>query len=409
MADISQINLPTSGGSTTYDINAKKVNGHTVGIDVPANAVFTDTKNTAGSTDTSSKIFLVGATSQANNPQTYSDNEVYVTSGTLTSAKSDTKAIVARTGSGTAGSTSGTTQTPALWTFNSGITVANGEIYFIKIPVAGGTYGVWLSLNNGTNYYPVAVSSGKSRFTTHYAKNTVIAVTYESGGKCTCYPKAGGDTTSDVTGIFRVLNDYDANTTYSAISASELTTGTATTLRTVRADYLKSGVNDLIDAKVWTGTQEQYDDITTPDPSVTYFITDGVVNPVPATNISYNNTSSGLTANTVQSAIDEVNSSTQWIGVATKTGSTAITLPSTWTELFILCQYGNSSAVQAQCVQTNIIRPAVDTTRVFTFGGATIFAQVQFASATSVSMIYFGVSGTAYTSTSQIRVWAKTA
>lgn len=42
-----------------------------------------DTKNTAGSTDTSSKIFLIGATSQAANPQTYSDDQVYVTSGTL--------------------------------------------------------------------------------------------------------------------------------------------------------------------------------------------------------------------------------------------------------------------------------------------------------------------------------------
>lgn len=44
---------------------------------------YTDTKNTAGSTDTSSKIFLIGATSQAANPQTYSDNELYVTSGAL--------------------------------------------------------------------------------------------------------------------------------------------------------------------------------------------------------------------------------------------------------------------------------------------------------------------------------------
>ncbi len=43
-----------------------------------------DTKNTAGSTDTSSKIYLIGATSQAANPQTYSDNEVYATSGVLT-------------------------------------------------------------------------------------------------------------------------------------------------------------------------------------------------------------------------------------------------------------------------------------------------------------------------------------
>lgn len=46
-----------------------------------------DTKNTAGSTDTSSKIYLIGATSQAANPQTYSDNEVYTTSGVLTTKK----------------------------------------------------------------------------------------------------------------------------------------------------------------------------------------------------------------------------------------------------------------------------------------------------------------------------------
>ena len=58
----------------TYSINAT----------VPSGAVFTDTKNTAGSTDTSSKIFLIGATSQAANLQTYSDNEVYATSGVLT-------------------------------------------------------------------------------------------------------------------------------------------------------------------------------------------------------------------------------------------------------------------------------------------------------------------------------------
>ena len=41
----------------------------------PAN---TDTKNTAGSTDTSSKIYLIGATSQAANPQTYSHDTAYV-------------------------------------------------------------------------------------------------------------------------------------------------------------------------------------------------------------------------------------------------------------------------------------------------------------------------------------------
>ncbi len=42
-----------------------------------------DTKNTAGSTNTTSKFFVIGATSQATNPQTYSNSAVFVTNGTL--------------------------------------------------------------------------------------------------------------------------------------------------------------------------------------------------------------------------------------------------------------------------------------------------------------------------------------
>lgn len=38
----------------------------------------TNTKNTAGSTDSSSKLFLIGATSQAANPQTYSHDTAYI-------------------------------------------------------------------------------------------------------------------------------------------------------------------------------------------------------------------------------------------------------------------------------------------------------------------------------------------
>lgn len=38
----------------------------------------TDTKNTAGATDTDSKIYLIGAASQTANPQTYSHTEVYI-------------------------------------------------------------------------------------------------------------------------------------------------------------------------------------------------------------------------------------------------------------------------------------------------------------------------------------------
>lgn len=44
---------------------------------------YTDTKNTTGSTDSSSKLYLVGATSQASSPVTYSNSGVYTQSGAV--------------------------------------------------------------------------------------------------------------------------------------------------------------------------------------------------------------------------------------------------------------------------------------------------------------------------------------
>lgn len=56
-------------------IGSIKINGTSTDIYCETNA---DTKNTTGSTNTSSKIFLIGATSQAANPQTYSHDTAYV-------------------------------------------------------------------------------------------------------------------------------------------------------------------------------------------------------------------------------------------------------------------------------------------------------------------------------------------
>ena len=44
---------------------------------------YTDTKNTAGSTNSSSKLYLIGATSQASSPVTYSNSGVYTQSGAI--------------------------------------------------------------------------------------------------------------------------------------------------------------------------------------------------------------------------------------------------------------------------------------------------------------------------------------
>ena len=72
-------NVSTSSVTNATSFTFTRGNGSTFSVAAANN----DTKNTAGSTDTSSKIFLIGATSQAANPQTYSDNEVYATSGVL--------------------------------------------------------------------------------------------------------------------------------------------------------------------------------------------------------------------------------------------------------------------------------------------------------------------------------------
>lgn len=97
----TKANAATSNGGTyikLYDNDTKrsefKIVGSgatTVASDASGNLTITstdnDTKNTAGSTNNDSKLFLIGATSQADNPQTYSDSEVYTTNGTLTTNK----------------------------------------------------------------------------------------------------------------------------------------------------------------------------------------------------------------------------------------------------------------------------------------------------------------------------------
>ena len=52
-------------------------------LTINSSASGTDTKNTAGSTNSNSRLFLIGATSQAENPVTYSNSQIYATSGTL--------------------------------------------------------------------------------------------------------------------------------------------------------------------------------------------------------------------------------------------------------------------------------------------------------------------------------------
>ena len=69
---------------------------YTIETSVPSGAVFTDTKNTAGGDDTSSKIFLVGMTAQTTsngNSRTYTQDTAFVdVNGRLNSAAPATSA-----------------------------------------------------------------------------------------------------------------------------------------------------------------------------------------------------------------------------------------------------------------------------------------------------------------------------
>ena len=153
------------------------------------------------------------------------------------------------TGTGTAGTTGSSTQKyqPALWTFDTGMTPEAGDIITIKIPVAGVNSGIWMSVDNGVNYYPVATYN-TGMLTTHYAVNNMITLIYQTGmstkiyGTTTAGAAAGASTASVTMDRWAVLNSYDSNTTYSTMSVAEMTTGTATSNRVIRADYLKSGM-----------------------------------------------------------------------------------------------------------------------------------------------------------------------
>ena len=122
------------------------------------------------------------------------------------------------TGTGTAASDKGEGVSPryfpARWTFNTGKNAANGEIFTIKTPVAGHSYGVFMSVDNGATYYPV-VNQGTSRVTTHYPNGYMFSVIFDSAGSAAdMYALNGADSRATVSGgVFRVLNYYDSGNT----------------------------------------------------------------------------------------------------------------------------------------------------------------------------------------------------
>ena len=129
------------------------------------------------------------------------------------------------TGTGTAGSSSGspTTYYPTKWNFDLGIADPTpGDQLVIRIPCNGSDYGCYMSTDNGTTYYPVARSTGANRLTTHYTNGAYICVVFEAyvngndraGQVNDIYPVSGGTArVTSKTGCWRIINDYDSGNT----------------------------------------------------------------------------------------------------------------------------------------------------------------------------------------------------
>lgn len=133
------------------------------------------------------------------------------------------------TGTGITASSSGspTTYYPAKWNFDLDIaTPSAGDCLVIQMPCAGSDYGVYMSTDNGTTYYPVAHGTGSTRMTTRYPSGAYICVVFEAfvsgnnnAGRVTdIFPLAGGTARTTLTsGCWRVINDYDSGNNYDRI------------------------------------------------------------------------------------------------------------------------------------------------------------------------------------------------
>lgn len=75
------LTLPNNSGTVALTSDIPTVPTNVSAFTNDAGYVTTDTKNTAGSTNSTSKLYLIGATSQAANPQTYSNENLYFNKG----------------------------------------------------------------------------------------------------------------------------------------------------------------------------------------------------------------------------------------------------------------------------------------------------------------------------------------
>ena len=162
-------------------------------------------------------------------------NEEWVEEANL---KDNTRCVefIKGTQTSSTGSWKGVTQDSSLY---------DGKSIFYYLPKAGsGNATLNLTFPNGTTTGAKAVRmTGTTQATTHYAAGSVISLTYVQSENAWCRA------------------DYNSNTTYSAMSQSEATTGTSTTARTITAKVLSTTIANKVVAIANTITDEQIEEL----------------------------------------------------------------------------------------------------------------------------------------------------
>lgn len=241
-------------GSTTLTSSAKQGNltiangtGISLALDttnskltITNTVTNSDTKNTAGSTDTSSKIFLIGATSQAANPQTYSQDTAYVgTDGCLYSGGA--KVLTSYT------PTTATTTAKGVVQVGSNITVSSGTISLTKSNVT-----------SALGYTPPSTvpSELPNPETLTIQVNGTDLTSYSGAYSDTVNLKAGSNVTlSASTDTSTGANTITINSSYST-TATKL--GTSTVGGAAKPIYLNAGTATACSSTVGSGLTPVY-------------------------------------------------------------------------------------------------------------------------------------------------------
>lgn len=217
-----------------------------------------DTKNTAGSTDSSSKLFLVGATEQAANPQTYSQDTVYAgTDGHVYSNSkqavnlSDSQALTNKT-------YDGLTLTAA----TTGFTIAGGTTS--KTLTVSGTYTLGAACAKGVDTSISAGSTSTNLPTTKAVVDYLAGVAGALVYKGTVSAESSLLNTALKVGWFYIVSMPDANTTSVSIAGQTCEAGDMVIVNTAGTYTTSSGLAaavDVIQSNIEALTNAEIDDI----------------------------------------------------------------------------------------------------------------------------------------------------